>query len=169
MPNQRFRDSLLAVYHGEQFGEAVFESMLEQAADDEQRFIIGTLLQLETEGKAIVRPVLSGFGLSLKQNPDARARGKAGAQSLQDMSWTEKFASMAASIRARGLPQYEELATLVSVDEDPIAYRLALFMGRHERAILEASENVASGRMDPMAPVIEVLHFPLNPLPGVAH
>lgn len=161
MVGQPFLEALLDVYHGEQFGEAFFEALLPGAQDDEQRYILGSLLQLESEGKAMMRPVLTKLGLSLDEDPSSRPRGMKSAGMLREMPWTEQFAAMAAGIRAKGLPQYEELATLVSEEEDPEAFALASFMGKHERAILAASENIAVRRKNPIAPVVEILHFPL--------
>jgi len=161
MVRQPFLEALIDVYQGEQFGEAFFEALLPHAVDDEQRYILGSLLQLETEGKAVMRPVLAKLELSLDEDPGARPRGVSIAQTLRDMSWTGKFAAMAEGIRAKGLPQYEELATLVTADEDTEAFALANFMAKHERAILAASENIVAGTQDPIAPVVEILHFPL--------
>ena len=44
MVSQIFSDALLSVYHGEQFGEAFFESLLPKAQNEEQRYILGSLL-----------------------------------------------------------------------------------------------------------------------------
>ena len=162
MVSQIFSEALLSVYHGEQFGEAVFESLLPEAENQEQSYILGSLLQLESEGKAVMRPVLTRLGLPLDENPDSRPRGLASAHALKEMPWRDMFAAMANGIRAKGLPQYEELATLVSAEEDGEAYELANFMGQHERAVLAVAENIAAGRLNPMAPVIEILHFPLT-------
>ena len=161
MLSGEFKDRLLATYHGEQLGEAVFETLLAKVENAEQRNVIGTLLQLETEGKALMRPVLARLELPIDASADARAGGLSGAESLVAMPWQDKFSAMAASIRARGLPQYEQLATLVSADQDAGAHALALFMGKHERAILAAAERLAAGRANPLAPVNEILHFPL--------
>lgn len=166
MVSQTFQHALLDVYHGEQFGEAVFESLLPRAESAEQRYVLGSLLQLESEGKAVIRPVLAKLGLSLNEDPESRPRGLAGAQAVMEMPWQDMFGAMAASIRGRGLPQYEELATLIAPEEDTAAYALAVFMGRHERAILAVAENIAAGRTDAVAPVVEILHFPLIKQPG---
>ena len=64
MVRPAFLEALQDVYHGEQFGEAFFEALLPHAVDHEQRYILGSLLQLESEGKAIMRPVLTKLGLS---------------------------------------------------------------------------------------------------------
>ena len=161
MVSQRFREALLDVYHGEQFGEAFFEALLPHAEDSEQRYVLGSLLQLESEGKAVMRPVLAKLDLSLDEDPASRPRGVSTSAMLQEMPWTDKFAAMADGIRSKGLPQYEELASLVTAEEDRDAFALATFMATHERAILMASENIAARRENPIAPVVEILHFPL--------
>ena len=162
MVSQRFREALLDVYHGEQFGEAFFEALLSHAEDSEQRYVLGSLLQLESEGKAVMRPVLAKLGLSLDEDPASRPRGVSTSTMLREMPWTDKFAAMADGILSKGLPQYEELATLVTAEEDREALALASFMATHERAILKASENIAAKRENPVAPVVEILHFPLT-------
>ena len=161
MVKPAFLEALQEVYHGEQFGEAFFEALLPYAKDGQQRYILGSLLQLESEGKAVMRPVLTKFGLCLDEDPGSRPLGVKSAEMLREMTWTDQFGAMAAGIRAKGLPQYEELATLITEDEDADAFALASFMGKHERAILEAAENISTGRDDPIAPVVEILHFPL--------
>ena len=162
MVSQRFKDALLSVYHGEQFGEAFFESLLPYSENDEQRFIVGSLLQLESEGKAVMRPVLAKLQLALDEDSGSRPRGEAAVLAMKEMSWREKYSAIASGIRAKGLPQYEELATLVSAEEDREAYALADFMGRHERAVLTVAENIATDQRYPVEPVIELLHFPLS-------
>ena len=52
--NQKFKECLLEVYLGEQAGEMIFEAMLPKAEDENQRYIFSNMLQLETEGKAII-------------------------------------------------------------------------------------------------------------------
>ena len=63
--NKRFKECLLDVYHAEQTGEVIFESMLRYAQNKEERFILGSMLQLETEAKAIMRPSLVQLELLL--------------------------------------------------------------------------------------------------------
>ncbi|MEO0983363.1 MAG: hypothetical protein AAFX03_12010 [Pseudomonadota bacterium] len=151
------------VYHSEQSGEVTFEALLQAAEDAEQRFILGSFLQMETEGKALIRPALMKLGLPIVDDPDARSKGVVGVSELNDLPWTDRFGLMAKVTEARYLPKYEELASLIAEEDDPEAYRLAKFMGDHERAIIEAFENIAAGRPDPIAPVVSLLTFPLAP------
>src|SRR5262249_58959795 len=78
MGRKAFGGCLIDVYRGEGGGEAAFESMLATADGVEQQYVIGSLLQLETEGKAIIRPLLMRLGLSMLEDAEGRAGGAAG-------------------------------------------------------------------------------------------
>jgi len=162
MLSNAFKECLLDVYHGEQTGEVAFELMLGQAEDDEQKYILGSLLQLETEGKAMLRPILLKSGLSLLDLPDSRVNGSAAAEQMNQLAWPDRFVSIAELVKTSFLPRYEELATLVSPEEDLEAFKVAKFMGDHERALIAASERIARGESDPAQPIVELLHFPLR-------
>ena len=64
--NKKFKECLTEVYLGEQAGEMIFESLLTTAENDNQRYIYSNMLQLETEGKAIMRPLLVKLGLPIE-------------------------------------------------------------------------------------------------------
>jgi hypothetical protein len=80
---------------------------------------------------------------------------------LSNLPWVERFVALRSLVEANYLPRYVELATLVSVEEDREAARIAAFMGAHERALVKLAANVISGHDDPAAPVAALLHFPL--------
>jgi hypothetical protein len=161
MVSKLFRECLMDVYIAEHGGEAAFEVMLSHAEDDEQRYIFGTLLQAETEGKALMRPLISRLGLSLLDPGNTRAETGAAVAAFKELPWRERFVLLGESVRTTYLPRYEELATLVSADEDSQAAKIAQFMGDHERALLALANNVVGGVADPAAPVAAILHFPL--------
>jgi hypothetical protein len=161
MVSKLFRECLMDVYIAEHGGEAAFEVMLSQAEDDEQRYISGTLLQAETEGKALMRPLISRLGLPLLDPGNTRAESAAAMEAARALPWRDRFAVVADAVRTTYLPRYEELATLVTADEDAEAARIAQFMGDHERALLALARNVVDGVANPAAPVAAILHFPL--------
>jgi len=161
MVSSLFRDCLLDVYLGEHAGEAAFEIMLAKAEDNEQRYVLGSLLQAETEGKALMRPLISRLGLPLLDVDGTSAGGAAAAEQINALPWQERFIALGEVVRTNYLPRYEELATLVSADEDAEAARIAQFMGDHERALVALADNVANGVANPAAPIAAILHFPL--------
>ena len=158
--NKKFKECLLEVYLGEQAGEMVFESMLTMAEDDNQRYIFSNMLQFETEGKAIMRPLLVKLGIPIEENKSLRNQGLEIAESFKGMSFKEQFENIYQSVKNHYLPLYEELSTLVD-EEDSEACFIANFMGEHERSILLASENIIKDKPNPVQPIRDVLSFPI--------
>ena len=158
--NKRFKECLLDVYHAEQTGEVIFESMLRYAQNKEERFILGSMLQLETEAKAIMRPSLVQLELPIEEEKLSREQGIIIGESFKEMPFAELIQNIEQSVRNIYLPQYEELETLIT-EEDSDYFKLAKFMGDHERALLLSAENINSNFEDPMKPVTEMLRFPI--------
>ena len=162
MISGEFKESLLNIYHGEQFGEA-FYATLAEADDKSEKVILAALLQLETEGKAIRSgPFIVKYGLPAYDNPDSIAGGVKTARRLANEAWQSKFAAMVDIITEQGLPEYEGLWEKVSPEEDPEAAELAKFVGAHERVILEVCENVVKGVPNPASPLDDFLNFPIG-------
>ncbi|WP_109356281.1 hypothetical protein [Sphingorhabdus sp. EL138] len=161
MISKEFKECLTDVYHGEIAGEVATDILLANAEDAEQTYILGTLLQFETEGKAIVRPLLTRCGLDLYEDEESRTNGKNLGEQMSALPWTDRFATLHELVSVNYLPRYEELAMLVSAEEDAEAARIAIFMGDHERAFVEVASNIANNRPDPAAPITKLLHFPL--------
>ena len=158
--NKKFKECLSEVYLGEQAGEMIFDSLLTMAEDDDQRYIFSNMLQLETEGKAIMRPLLVKLGIPIEENITLRNQGLEMAESFKGITFKEQFENIYQSVKNYYLPQYEELSALVD-EEDSEAYFIANFMGEHERSILLAADNVIKDKQDPVKPVRDLLRFPL--------
>ena len=158
--NKRFKECLLDVYHAEQTGEVIFESMLRYAQNKEERFILGSMLQLETEAKAIMRPSLVQLEQPIEEEKLSREQGIIIGEIFKEIPFAELMQNIEQSVRNIYLPQYEELETLIT-EEDSDYFKLAKFMGDHERALLLSAENINSNFDDPMKPVTEMLRFPI--------
>ncbi len=161
MASREFVECLTEVYRGEQLGEVAFEGMLVAAEGPEQRYLLGTLLQLETEAKAMLRPLLVRCGLPLRNDPEAAAGGAQAAEQWNALPWVERFQLLRDIVNTTYLPRYRELGTLVSPEEDAETARVARFMGDHEASLIVMSDRVIAGEPDPAAPVAALLHFPL--------
>jgi hypothetical protein len=134
--------------------------MVKNAKNKDELFIFGSMLQLETEAKVIMRPTLVKLDLSIEENPVSRNQGLQIGDSFKNIPFQELIQNIATSVKNIYLPQYEELETLVT-EEDGDCYRLAKFMGDHERALLLASENIINQLDKPMTPVTDILRFPI--------
>ena len=161
MVTKAFKECLIDVYKGEVVGESVFGGMLGIVEDVRQKYVVGSMFQFETEGKAIIRPLLMRLGLSMLEDPEGRSGGAAGAARLNALPWFERFAALQETVQSKYLARYIELATLVTAEEDPEAARIAAFMGAHERAIVTVAANIVAGKTDPVAPIAKLLNFPL--------
>lgn len=68
MDDLQYPACLRAFYESEIFGEASALALLAAAEDDRDRYHFGTLLQLETETKARIRPLLFRHGIELSED-----------------------------------------------------------------------------------------------------
>ena len=89
MISQEFSKALHDVYNGEQFAGAFFAQLIPTAENQMQSYILGSLLQLETEGKLVMRPLILKLGLQLADNENAIAEGASAAQAMVKMPWTD--------------------------------------------------------------------------------
>ena len=158
--NKKFKECLSEVYLGEQAGEMIFDSLLTMAEDDDQRYIFSNMLQLETEGKAIMRPLLVKLSIPIEENITLRNQGLEMAESFKGITFKEQFENIYQSVKNYYLPQYEELSTLVD-EEDSEACFVANCMGEHERSILLAADNIIKDKPNPVQPIRDLLRFPI--------
>src|SRR6516165_6506659 len=76
------------MYQGEVFGEAILASYLALEKDAERRYKWATLMQLETETKARLRPFLARLGLSVAQD-DVSDKVAGFAKAYASKSWQQ--------------------------------------------------------------------------------
>jgi hypothetical protein len=158
-PAARHLAGLQEFYQGEILGEALFDTMLHSARNESERYKIALMLQLETETKARLRPILAAQGLPLQEDPGMRPEGERFARELEGATWKEKMQALADSIGRTYVPRYRELTgslppPLRAVGESMVA---------HEQALLEMARRELAGdskRSD--EPVRDLL---INPLP----
>src|SRR5262249_39365165 len=86
-----YAEALAEYYNGEVLGEAAYSSMLSAAKTDDQRLKLATLLQLETETKAWLRPHVLAHGVSCVERTEDRERGTRLVAAFASMSWTETW------------------------------------------------------------------------------
>jgi hypothetical protein len=78
--------------------------MLAAAENDDQRLKLGSMLQLETETKARLRPAMFALGLSVVENTAMREQAIATAESLAGASWIEKMTALNHELATTFLP-----------------------------------------------------------------
>ena len=146
------------LYQGEVFGEALFDRMLRDVDDARERHVVASLLQLETETKALLRPVVAARGLPIDEDGDQRTRGVATAAGMADLTWLDKVQLLQAGIRDHYLPRYQRIAA----EAGPEDREVTALMVRHEAALLEVVTREAAGDIaTSLAPLDEHLRHPL--------
>jgi uncharacterized protein with von Willebrand factor type A (vWA) domain len=148
------------LYQGEVLGEALFNRMLRDLEDDRQRHVVASMLQLETETKALLRQAAAERGLGLDEDDEQRAAGEAIAASLGATTWLDKVQQLQAGIRDHYLPRYQ----VIAAEAAPEDREVTAFMVRHETALLEVVTAEATGQVETsLAPLDDHLRFPLPP------
>jgi hypothetical protein len=148
------------LYQGEVLGEALFNRMLRDLEDDRQRHVVASLLQLETETKALLRQAVAARGLGLAEDDAQRAAGEQIAAALGASTWLDKVQQLQAGIRDHYLPRYQLIAAEAAAEDRDVT----ALMVRHETALLEVLTREATGQVDTsLAPLDDHLRFPLPP------
>ncbi len=144
------------LYESEIFGEAVFLALVAIARNPREKYQLGTLLQLETETKARLRPFLFQYGISLDENMDL-AGVPVAIEGYQALSWPE-FAAVNIPVVQGFLSRFEAIFEL-GPGEDK---RTLQSMVDHEASILRwvtmESNGITDGSLDD---VIAQLQYPL--------
>ena len=124
------------------FGEAVSLALLEAAKTDRDRYHFATLLQLETETKARLRPLLYKYDVSLSENmPLAQIDDIV--QGYVHGTW-EDFAAANIDVVKGFLARFQEIAE-AGPDEDR---KVLESMIRHEKAIFRWFEMESRGNTE---------------------
>jgi hypothetical protein len=133
--------------------------LLRHSTDDERRYKWGTLLQLESETKVRLRPLLAKYGLSLQEEDVSPAVADLG-KAYKSSSWLE-FAEENQKIVGGFVTRFEEIEKLGSREDTEILHSMVI----HERSILTFFELELAGKpKGSLAAVVAQLRHPLpNP------
>ena len=158
MTTDEFRDCLVDYYQTEVLGEAFFEALIGTFSDPDHAYKIGSLLQLETETKARLRPAIVQLGGSVEELEQSRQTGRELADSIAGGDWKE-FVSVLNSAGEPLLNRQREVA-----ETAPSAYReLAESMRVHGESIQNFTEaELAGEESHSIDEVVEQLKFPLQ-------
>lgn len=143
MDEPLFPESYRKLFEGEVYGEAMLCSLVAAAKDERHYWMFANILQLETETKARLRPVLVRHGLDLtEQSPKLALVGQA-TDLYRSMPWSE-FAAGAASQIGDSCVEYQQMVDLGPESEQPVLR----YMVEHERAIHTFFQMEAAGRQE---------------------
>ena len=157
MSLEEFKIALTELYQGEATGEVVFYRLLERFDSPGQQYKLGSLLQIETEAKARLRPAVLELGLDLVELDESRDKGNEFDRTFEGMDWRAAMAHLATIVEPF-VTRYREIAEVA-----PPEYRgLADSMVVHEKSVMNFAEREAAGAGDhSIDDVVKQLIFPL--------
>jgi hypothetical protein len=158
-----YAEALTEFYSGEVTGEAIYSNLLGWAASEDQRLKLATILQLETETKAWLRPYLLAQGISVEERAADREKGAGIAAQVKPLSWPQLMKGTINALETQLIPFYQSFADAAkargSLDEEQVC----LHMVEHERAQLEFARRELAGdsRKRALAPIMQQLRYPI--------
>ena len=156
MTDTKYPECLRELIESEIFGEAVSLALLEVAKNKRERYQLASLLQLETETKARLRPLLYKYNVSLSENMSLD-HIKGIVYGYINTSW-ETFAKANIAIVEGFLTRFIEIAA-VGPDEDR---EILESMIRHETAILQWFDMESRGEKEgSLDGILAELQYPI--------
>ena len=156
MENLTYPACTRELYESEILGETLFLALVQEAKTPRDRYHLGTLLQLESETKARLRPLLFKHGVSLNEVADLSLVELA-IDAYRDMSWQE-FAALNVPVVEGFLARFRAIAQL----GDEADREILESMVRHEASILRWATMERDGNIDgSLDDVIAQLNYPL--------
>ncbi|HTT76625.1 MAG TPA: hypothetical protein VMF50_11695 [Candidatus Binataceae bacterium] len=144
------------MYQGEVLGEAILACYVALEEDPDRRYKWGTVLQLETETKARLRPFLTQLGLSIAQD-DMRQAVADFARSFASKSWPDHMRELA-GITAVYLDKFRTIEAAAPANEREVTHSMVV----HEAAIKKFAElELAGDTANSLNDVIAQLRYPL--------
>ena len=153
-----FRRGLSEMYQGELVGQAFFSEVTKRYEDPDHRYKLATLLQLETETAARLRPAVLELGLELSYLDEYRRMCEEFLKACEGMDWA-RFMVFFEEAVGPFVERYAEIAEMA-----PPEYRdLAESMVAHERAIQTFARLECSGDSErSIDDVVQLLDSPLG-------
>jgi len=157
-----YHQGISEMYQGELLGEALFSRAAALARSDEQRFKLCVLLQLETETKARLRPLVAQLGLDLVEDEAFRAEGLRLGDELGALPWIDFLRTLERELKVY-VTKYQRIADLAPVSERQVPQSMV----EHEQALLAfvRAELAEPGSPRSLDAVNALLANPLAPSP----
>lgn len=157
MSLKEFKIGFSELYQGEIIGEVVFSRLLEGFGSVNQRYKLGSLLQLETETKARLRPAAVELGLDLIELDESRNKGEEFSRSFDGMDWKAAMAHLATVVEPF-VKRYRQIAEIAPPEYKELADSMIV----HEQSIQDYAELEAAGEDGgSIDDVVKQLIFPL--------
>jgi len=156
MDKQEYLTGIGELYAAEVLGEGLANRWLELTTDPIEKYKLGLFLQLESEAKVRLRPLLARHGISLVEEERHRLAGAAAAEQFAAQSWREAMATLA----QLALPYAHRFQSLLAV-APPEDVPMVRFMVDHELSVSRLAELEAQGESAISSELIVKLAHPI--------
>ena len=155
-------EALKRFYEGEVLGETIYSALYEAANDPLERRKWATLLQLETETKAWLRPHLVAHGVGVEEHGVDRQRVLDLVVPALGQTWLEQMQVLADGIETQAIPPYQAFAEEAKSRGDSDQESVCRYMVDHEKAQVEFARRELAGDPDALASVTRFLKYPIG-------
>jgi hypothetical protein len=155
MDREEYLLGIASLYAAEVLGEGLASRWLELCSDRKQRYNLSLFLQLESEAKVRLRPLLARHGLTLVEDQRQRAAGASVAEQFAAVPWREAMATLA----ELALPYVHRFQALMDV-APPEDVPWIRFMVDHERTIVRIAGREAAGESIMASELVVMLSHP---------
>lgn len=157
MSNEGIKEQLSEMYQGEVIGEVAINELLPRYEDPIQHYKLATILQLETETKARLRPVLMELGIDLAEHADARQSGHDMAVAVEGLDWQAMMSALRDGIKPF-VDRYVEIAAGAPQEYKAVAESMVV----HEQSLYSFIVRELAGEGDEaIGAIIDQLQFKL--------
>jgi hypothetical protein len=156
MDKNTYLARIAELYVAEILGEGLASRWLELASDSDRKYKLSLFLQLESEAKVRLRPLLGRHGLSLVEDESQRATGAAVANRFAAVPWREAMATLA-DLAVPYVHRFQELLDVALPEDAP----LVLFMVNHEQSIVRIAAQEAAGKGNMDRELLTMLAHPI--------
>jgi len=143
------------LYAGEVFGEALASRWLALSSGPDQKYKLALFLQLESEAKVRLRPLLARHGLDLVEDERQRSVGAADAERFASLPWKVAMTRLA-ELALPYLQRYQALLGAATAEDAP----MVSFMVSHEQALISFCTREAAGDEFSDRDLLSMLSYP---------
>src|SRR6202051_4339523 len=140
MDHDAYLTGIAEPYAAEVLGEGLASRWLELSSEPDQKYKLGLCLQLESEAKVRLRPLLARYGLNLVEQQSQRSAGATVAEKFASMSWRAALADLAV-LAAPFRDRFQALLNVAPPEDVP----WVTFMVNHEAAVVRMAQREAEG------------------------
>jgi hypothetical protein len=156
MQNPEYPGCINELYQSEVLGEKAFLALINIANNDREKYHIGTVLQLETETKARLRPFMLKHGFDLVENPGAELVDQI-VTAYRENDWLDFLAGLRPLVDDF-VARFKEIALAGPAEDQEILQSMVA----HEEAFVSWIEKEAAGEADSLGAIISQLQYPLT-------